>query len=307
MIYTLTLNPSVDYIVELENVAIGELNRTVNETKFPGGKGINVSRVLKRMGVTSNALGFIGGFTGDYILNYLQKEEIETDFVRVKEDTRINVKLKTEKETEINANGPVITTEYFSELKEKIRSLTSADTLVLAGSIPSSMPSNTYEEIVKICSENGTGFVVDAEGELLKKVIPYKPLLIKPNHHELGELFNTVISEPEDVFPYAEKLIEMGAQNVIVSLAGKGAVFMNEDIILVATVPTGEVKSSVGAGDSMVAGFLAQYKKSKDLKEAFRYSVAAGSATAFSIGLCTLDKVESLLSQVTIQKEKEKN
>lgn len=306
MIYTLTLNPSVDYIVELEQVALGELNRTANETKFPGGKGINVSRVLKRMGVTSNALGFNGGFTGDYIEQYLHNEQIETDFVRVQEDTRINVKLKTDTETEINAKGPVISEEYFSQLKDKIRSLTSDDILVLAGSIPSSMPSNTYEEIVKICSETGTGFVVDAEGDLLKKVLPYRPFLIKPNHHELSEIFETDITEPEDVFPYAEKLIEQGAQNVIVSLAGKGAVFMNKEIVVVASVPTGELKSSVGAGDSMVAGFLAKYLQTDDFKEAFRYSVASGSATAFSIGLCSLEKVESLLSQVIIQSEKER-
>lgn len=170
MIYTLTLNPSVDYIVQLEEVKIGDLNRSVNETKFPGGKGINVSRVLKRMGVSSKVLGFIGGFTGKYLENYLQNEKIETDFVKVKEDTRINIKIKTEKETEINAKGPDISGKDFEALKEKIKQLTNEDLLVLAGSIPATMPNTTYEELVKICSENGTGFVVDAEGDLLKKL-----------------------------------------------------------------------------------------------------------------------------------------
>lgn len=301
MIFTLTLNPSVDYIVELDQVKLGELNRTNKETKFPGGKGINVSRVLKRMGVNSNALGFVGGFTGRYISEYLQKESIETDFVEVNEDTRINVKLKSENETEINANGPQISDIHYNNLKEKISGLKKEDLLVLAGSIPSTLPAKTYEDIVGICSELGVPFVVDAEGELLKKVLPFKPFLIKPNHHEISDFFDTKISTCEDVIPYAKQLIEMGAQNVIVSLAGEGAVLVNNESVYISSVPKGEVQSSVGAGDSMVAGFLAKYQETKNLKEAFRYSVASGSATAFSIGLCTKEKVESLLSQVSIK------
>ncbi|MGX6445645.1 1-phosphofructokinase [Neobacillus sp. K501] len=301
MIYTLTLNPSLDYIVELDQVSLGELNRTKNESKFPGGKGINVSQVLKRLDVDSKALGFIGGFTGDYIESFLHSLEIQTDFVRVNEDTRINVKLKSENETEINAKGPNITKENFETLKTKIRALTSEDILVLAGSIPSTMPASTYEELVKICNENGTKFVVDAEGELLKKVLPLRPFLIKPNHHELGDLFDTEINTCEEVIPYGQELIKQGAQNVIVSLAGNGAVLINKDIAIIATVPKGEVKSSVGAGDSMVAGFIATYKKTKSIEEAFRFSVAAGSATAFSIGLCSREKMESLLPQVTLE------
>ncbi len=303
MIYTLTLNPSLDYIVELDQVLIGELNRTKKESKFPGGKGINVSQVLKRLEVDSKALGFLGGFTGEYIENFLQSLKVDTDFVKVNEDTRINVKLKSEQETEINANGPIITKEDFEALKIKIRELTNEDTLVLAGSIPSTMPGTTYEELVKICSDKGVKFVVDAEGELLKKVIPYKPLLIKPNHHELGELFNTVISTCEEVIPFGRELVSMGAQNVIVSMAEKGAVFINQDMAIIASVPKGEVKSSVGAGDSMVAGFIATFEKTNSLEKSFRFSVAAGSATAFSMGLCTREKVESLLPQVTLEKK----
>jgi 1-phosphofructokinase len=302
MIYTLTLNPSVDYIVQLDNFHLGELNRTTNETKFPGGKGINVSRVLKQLGVTSRALGFNGGFTGGYIDNYLRLEGIETDFVKVEEDTRINIKLKTGQETEINAKGPSITDEDYQQLLDKISSLTSKDILVLAGSIPSTLPETTYEELVKFCKENGTDFVVDAEGDLLKKVLSYKPFLIKPNHHELGELFQTTFSSCEEVIPYGKKLIEMGAKNVIVSLADKGAVFINNETAYIADVPKGTVKNSVGAGDSMVAGFLAQYEKTKDYSEAFRYSVASGSATAFSLGLCTEKKIAELISQVFIKK-----
>ncbi|MFJ5717646.1 1-phosphofructokinase [Neobacillus sp. NPDC093127] len=301
MIYTLTLNPSLDYMIELDQVALGELNRTNNEAKFPGGKGINVSQVLKRLDVDSKALGFLGGFTGDYIEGFLKSLDIQAEFVRIKEDTRINVKLKSETETEINAQGPSITKENYEALKSKIRGLTSKDILVLAGSIPASMPDHTYEELVKICNENGTKFVVDAEGDLLRKVIPLKPFLIKPNHHELGDLFNTVITTCEEVIPYGKELINQGVQNVIVSLAEKGAVLINNEITLIATVPKGKVISSVGAGDSLVAGFIATYARTKSIEEAFRFSVAAGSATAFSIGLCTREKVESLLPQVTIK------
>ncbi|WP_071395241.1 1-phosphofructokinase [Bacillus tuaregi] len=301
MIYTLTLNPSVDYIVKLDSsVCMGELNRSSSDTKFPGGKGINVSRVLNRMGVKSKALGFVGGFTGAYIEKYLHHEEIETSFVHVEEDTRINIKLKTNVETEINAKGPAISEQHFQALKTKVASLGADDVLVLAGSIPSSLPESTYEDLVKICSENGAEFVVDAEGELLKTVLSYKPLLIKPNHHELGDLFGTALSTTEDVIPYARKLIDMGAKNVIVSLAGNGAVFVNEKSVYISTVPKGKVKSSVGAGDSMVAGFLAKHAVSKDLIKSFQYSVAAGSATAFSLDLCTKEHVDELLSYVQV-------
>lgn len=302
MIYTLTLNPSLDYIVELEDVILGGLNRTKSEAKFPGGKGINVSQVLKRLDVDSVALGFAGGFTGDYIESFLNDINITTDFVKVKEDTRINVKIKSEQETEINAKGPRISKENFSALQQKIKRLTSEDTLVLAGSIPSSMPQSTYESLVKIGSENGTKMVVDAEGKLLSNVLPYKPFLIKPNHHELGELFNTKITTCAEVIPYGKELLNRGIENVIVSLADKGAVFMNKDMAIIASVPCGKVKSSVGAGDSMVAGFLAAIEKGKSCEEAFRYSVAAGSATAFSLGLCTKQKIENILVQVTLEK-----
>lgn len=301
MIYTLTLNPSVDYIVKLESFQLGELNRTVNEAKFPGGKGINVSTVLNQFGTKSKALGFIGGFTGAYIEQYLNNEKIDTDFVQVDEDTRINVKIKTGQESEINAIGPNISEQNFKRLKQKIHHLGADDLLVLAGSIPASLPKTTYEELVKICSESGAEFVVDAEGDLLKKVLPYSPFLIKPNHHELGELFDTTIVSPAEVIPYGKRLVDMGAKNVIISLAGAGAVLINSGMTLFAEVPKGEVKNSVGAGDSMVAGFLAAYVRTRNIEESFRYSVASGSATAFSLGLCTKEKVEELLPQVQIK------
>lgn len=308
MIYTVTLNPSLDYIVELDEVVVGGLNRTSSESKFPGGKGINVSQVLNRLGIKSKALGFIGGFTGEYVENYLNINGIDSDFVKVSEDTRINVKLKSGSETEINAKGPVITTDAFEALKKKVTHLTEKDTLVLAGSIPSTMPLDTYAQLMQICQANGAKCIVDAEGELLKSILDYRPFLVKPNHHELGGLFHTKIETPKDAIPYAKKLVEMGAQNVIVSLADKGAIFVNSQMVFISNTPKGELKSSVGAGDSMVAGFIAKYEETSNYEEAFRYSVATGSATAFSIGLCSCEKVEEVLQQVEVipGEEKEK-
>ncbi|RUL52240.1 MULTISPECIES: 1-phosphofructokinase [Lysinibacillus] len=303
MIYTLTLNPSIDYVMELDELTIGGLNRTNKVEVLPGGKGINVTQVLNRLGVPSTALGFIGGFTGAYIKSYLKQQNIPTDFVEINENTRINVKIKSTTETEINANGPSILPEHYEDLKNQIHHLTANDTLVLSGSIPSSLPHSTYKELVEICSHNSIRFVVDAEGDYLKNILSFKPFLIKPNHHELGQLFHTKITTIEEVMPYAQELVNMGAQNVIVSLAGDGAVFANHHSIYVATVPKGEVKSSVGAGDSMVAGFLATYEQTNSVEEAFRFSVASGSATAFSIGLCTRENVEHLLPQVILDKK----
>lgn len=300
MIYTLTLNPSVDYIVEAGEIVIGTLNRTSHETKLPGGKGINVSRVLRSLGVESKATGFLGGFTGKYVEEFLNREGIYTGFVKVEGDTRINIKLKAGKETEINARGPEISSLAIGLLKEKIQQLGKDDYLILAGSIPSSMPQTIYQDIVRICKKTGSEVVIDAEGDLLKTVLEYKPFLIKPNHHELGQFFDREISGAEDAIVYGKKLVEAGAKNVIVSLAEKGAVYISETEAFHATVPQGEVKSSVGAGDSMVAGFIAQFLKSSDCKEAFRFSVASGSATAFSIGLCTPEKIETLLPEVKI-------
>jgi 1-phosphofructokinase len=300
MIYTLTLNPSVDYIVEAVEIQLGSLNRSANETKLPGGKGINVSRVLRSLGVENKATGFLGGFTGKYVEEFLNREGVHTRFIKVEGDTRINIKLKAGKETEINARGPVISEQAVVSLKEQIRLLENGDYLILAGSIPSSMPESIFEEVVQVCKDTGAEVVVDAEGDLLKSILEYRPFLIKPNHHELGQLYNRQIDNADDAIFYGRKLVEAGAKNVIVSLAEKGAVYINENDAYKATVPQGEVKSSVGAGDSMVAGFMAQYLKTGDHKEAFRYSVASGSATAFSIGLCTHEKVEKLLHEVKI-------
>ena len=302
MIYTCTLNPSVDYVVHVSAFEEGGLNRTTNEAKFPGGKGINVSRVLKRLGVDNKALGFVAGFTGTYIEDYLKAENIETAFTRVEGDTRINVKLKTEKETEINGQGPAITDEALQSLLTQVKQMTEGDIFVLAGSIPKTLPSSVYETLTELAAANGVKVVVDASGKTLLDVVSHKPFFIKPNHHELAELFDVEVNSAEDALVYGKKLVEQGVQNVVVSMAGDGAQRINESGVYSATVPKGTVKNSVGAGDSLVAGFIASYVKQGDLLEAFQTGVASGSATAFSLELCTAEDVKTLREQVSITK-----
>ncbi|MGZ9818221.1 1-phosphofructokinase [Peribacillus simplex] len=300
MIYTVTLNPSIDYLVEVESFQMGKVNRTSYDAKFPGGKGINVSRVLKRLGNSTTALGFIGGQTGEFVKRFLRQEEIFTDFTEIAGDTRINIKLKTGMETEINSQGPVISKGNYQQLFSQIEQLNNNDILILSGSIPSSVPSDVYEAMARSCSHNGIKVVVDTSGKGLMNVLPHQPFLIKPNHHELGELFSTEIRTVDDAREYGTKLIEAGAQNVIVSMAGHGAVLCSDGESYSANVPKGNVINSVGAGDSMVAGFIGTYEKTGDILSAFRFSLAAGSATAFSSDLGTLDKIEELLPQIAI-------
>jgi len=300
MIYTVTLNPSIDYLVEVNQFKMGGVNRTTNDRKFPGGKGINVSRVLKRIGNDTTAFGFIGGQTGDFVKAFLNKEEIMTDFTEATGDTRINIKLKTDIETEINSQGPDITKESYQQLLTKIECLKDGDILVLSGSIPVSLPNDVYSHITKNCAEKNIKVVVDTSGKQLLDVVPYKPFLIKPNHHELAELFSTEITHIEDACKYGMKLVEMGAQHVIVSMAGDGAVLCTKNKMYTANVPKGKVVNSVGAGDSMVAGFIGTYEKTKNIISAFHYSLAAGSATAFSTDLCSQELINELLPQIEI-------
>ncbi|WPK13731.1 1-phosphofructokinase [Lysinibacillus louembei] len=300
MIYTMTLNPSIDFIVEVADFEVGILNKIQKEAKFPGGKGINVSQVLKRLGTDNKALGFVGGFTGDYIVDSLKQRGIVTDFVEVQEDTRINIKLKTGQETEINGQGPTIQEPELTALLNKIDALTANDVLVLAGSIPQSLPVTIYETLASIATKKGAKVVADTTGEVLLNVLPNKPFLIKPNHHELGELFDVKIETVEEAVPYGKRLVEMGAQHVIVSMAGAGALLFSKDVALYANVPKGVLKNSVGAGDSVVAGFLSNYFRTGDVQQAFKYGVASGSATAFSPELCTQQEVEELLPQIKL-------
>lgn len=302
MIYTVTLNPSIDYIVNVEDFQIDRINRMTSDHKFAGGKGINVSRVLKRLDVNSIAFGFIGGFTGDFIENVLKTENVLSDFVKVAGDSRINIKLKSQYETEINGQGPNISTQNVNEFFKKLEQVERGDYLILAGSIPSSLPTDLYEKIAKWGNEKGINIVVDASGKVLLDVVKHKPFFIKPNHHELGELFDVNISTVEEAIPYGQKLIKLGAKNVGISLAGMGAVLITETDLFVSNVPKGKVINSVGAGDSLVAGFIGTYVKTNDKEIAFKTAVATGSATAFSSDLTNREKINELIDQVMIEK-----
>ncbi|MDU4882626.1 1-phosphofructokinase [uncultured Clostridium sp.] len=300
MIYTITFNPALDYIVKMDEFNLGHVNRSNNEFVYAGGKGINVSIVLNNLEVKSKALGFIAGFTGDEIERRVREFGCDTDFIKLKEGmSRINVKIKADVESEINGGGPEISAEALEELYGKLDTLKSGDILVLAGSIPKTMPTDVYERIMERLKEKGVKFIVDTTGESLLKVLKYNPFLIKPNHHELGELFGVKLNNKEEVIEYAKKLKDMGAQNVIISMAGDGAVLINSNgDVTTNNVPKGVVKNSVGAGDSMVAGFIAGYLNSGKIEEGFKLGVATGSASAFSEGLATKDYVYELLEQV---------
>ncbi|MFS0559708.1 1-phosphofructokinase [Terribacillus sp. 179-K 1B1 HS] len=300
MNYTCTLNPSIDYIMHVDGFEAGDLNRATQTAYFAGGKGINVSRLLKRLDVDTTALGYIGGFTGAFIQETLESAGIEHQFIEINEPTRVNVKLKSGAETEINGPGPSITTEQLALLFEQIRSLGNNDALIAAGNAPGSVPADIYARMADICEENGTRFIADTSSSALRDLIGKRMFLVKPNHHELGELFDTTITSIEEIVSYARKLHETGIENVIVSMGGEGAIFVNKDHAWKAQTPKGTVKNSVGAGDSMVAGFMAAYEKSGDYKQAFTYAVAAGSATAFSDDLGERQYIEELVSQVKL-------
>lgn len=316
MIYTVTFNPSLDYIVTVEDFTCGTVNRTASEMIFPGGKGLNVSMVLKNLGVESTGLGFLAGFTGNRIEQLLAEKGVNAEFIYVEEGmSRINVKLRSveaidkrlgvngtlhvKEETEINGQGPKITEKEVAELYKKLDKLQIGDILVLAGSIPATMPSTIYMDIMKHLDGRGVRIVVDASGELLEKVLPYHPFLIKPNNYELGELFGVSLTDKESVIVYAKKLQEMGAKNVLVSMAGEGAVLVAEDdTVCQSNAPKGIVKNSVGAGDSMVAGFLTGYLSDEGYEKAFKMGLCTGSASAFSEEFATLEEVEALYQQV---------
>jgi 1-phosphofructokinase len=297
MIYTVTFNPAIDYIVRMDKpLDPGMTNRSVSEDCFFGGKGINVSTVLKNLGIENTALGFAAGFTGEAIVESVIKKGIISDFIMLKDGiSRINVKIKSDEETEINAQGPEISQDALNELLLKLDKLEKDDILILAGSIPSSLPSNVYEIILERLESKGVIFVVDATKDLLMNVLKYKPFLIKPNNHELGEMFGTVLKTDDEIEEHAKKLQAMGARNVLISMAGDGAMLITEDGERFRVgVPKGTVKNSVGAGDSMVAGFVAGYMKTNDYRTALNMGTAAGSATAFSDDLATGELINSI-------------
>ncbi len=304
MIYTVTLNPSIDYVIKLDNLKNGEVNRTKEEYVYPGGKGINVSLILKELGYKSRALGFVSGFTGLYIKDTLKNKGLEEDFINLKDGfTRINVKVKSNEETEINGQGPNIDDESLNKLYEKLDSLKENDILVLAGSIPKTLDSSLYENIMKRLENKNVKIVVDATKDLLMNVLKHKPFLIKPNNHELEELFNVKLNGIDDIITYAKKLKEMGAKNVLVSMGKDGALLINEDEkVLISNVAKGEVKNSVGAGDSMVAGFIAGYLDSNNYEKALNLGAASGGATAFSNDLATKEDIYKLIDEIKIER-----
>lgn len=301
MIYTVTFNPSLDYIVSVEDFKLGLTNRTSSEMLLPGGKGINVSTVLKNLGVESTALGFIAGFTGDEITRRLEAMGVKNGFIQVQEGfSRINLKLKSIDGTEINGQGPAISTQKVEQLMGQLGDLGEGDVLFLSGSIPASMPDDAYQKIMAMLDGRGVSIVVDATRDLLMKVLPYHPFLIKPNNHELGEIFGVQLGTRQSVIPYGKKLQEMGAVNVLISMAGEGAVLIAENgQVYEEPAPVGKLINGVGAGDSMVAGFMAGYMKEHDYRFAFHMGIAAGSASAFSENLATREEIEAVYRQIT--------
>lgn len=297
MIYTVTFNPSLDYIVNVPGFTCGRVNRTREEKIFPGGKGINVSMVLKNLGYENTALGFYAGFTGNELQRLVEEKGICADFIPVAEGmSRINVKIRGDEESEINGQGPAILDDDIEKLYEKLERLRDGDILVMAGSIPDVMPQTIYMDIMKYLADRNLKIVVDATKDLLVNVLQYHPFLIKPNNHELGEIFGVTLKERSEVIPYAKKLQKMGAKNVLISMAGDGAVLVAEDgNVYESEAPKGKVVNSVGAGDSMVAGFLAGYLQSGSYQDAFHMGVCTGSASAFSEELATKAEVEQLL------------
>lgn len=302
VIYTVTFNPSLDYIVSVKDFRPGMTNRTSSELVLAGGKGINVSIVLGNLGIKSTALGFIAGFTGDEIVRRLHNGGINPEFIKINDGiSRINIKLKSIDGTEINGQGPHIDSSHIEQLMNRLRRLESGDVLVLAGSIPAGISDNIYKDIMDMLKDKGVQIVVDATSRLLTNVLEYNPFFIKPNQHELGDIFNVTLNTQEEVIPYALELKKMGAVNVCVSMGGKGAILVADDgNVYKAKAPDGILKNSVGAGDSLVAGFLSGWIEKKDYEYAFRKGVATGSASAFSERLATNGEVNDLIGKVTI-------
>ncbi|MFC2947890.1 1-phosphofructokinase [Virgibacillus sediminis] len=299
MIYTCTFTPSIDYTTYLAEFEAGRLNRAEDVYYYPGGKGINVSRVLNRLDTDSVALGFAGGFTGEYLKQFLNNEGIQTEFTDTGENTRINVKIKAKNETELNGPSPEIQNHQLDSLLEKVTMMKEDDWFVLAGSLPSSIPADFYEKLTNACRKKGVRFVLDTSGPALGSLLSTNPFLIKPNSEELGDLFGTSITSKRQAAHYAKKLVDDGITYVIVSMGGEGAILVSKEGTWTAESPRGKAVNTVGAGDSMVAGFLASFQKNGNAEEAFRFGVACGSATAFQSDLCQKEDAQKLLGQVT--------
>ncbi|QQE74574.1 1-phosphofructokinase [Brevibacillus composti] len=302
MIYTVTLNPSIDYHIWLDAWREGEIQQAKKERKVAGGKGINVSKVLGILGMESRALGFAGGFTGAFIRQELEQEGIVHQFIQLEQESRINLKIKAQSETDISGVPPHIPPEALAALSRQLDQLTADDVLVLAGSLPPGVPEHFYQSILKRLGPRGVRVFLDASGKALADSLPERPFLIKPNHHELGELYGVAISTPQEAIIYGKKAWEAGARHVIVSMAGQGAVLVSDHGVYTADIPRQAPVNSIGAGDSVVAGFLYALLQGQEIEEAFRFAIATGSATALSEGFCTREKIGELIPRITITK-----
>lgn len=300
MIYTCTVAPSIDCTNYLPEFKTGRLNRSEKVHYYPGGKGINVSRVLQRLGVDSIALGFAGGFTGRFIEDFLAEENVQTDFINTGQISRINIKIKSAEETELNGPGPELTGRHLEELRGKVAGIKSGDWFVLSGTIPADLPLSYFQALGETCQAAGARFVLDTSGEALPALIASKPFLIKPNKEELGDLFGTKIADKQHAVECASQLAARGVQNVIVSMGAEGAILVDGERAYWAEAPAGKMINTVGAGDSMVSGFIAALSQGKSKVEAFRYGIASGSATAFRADLCDKEDTEKLLEQIDV-------
>ena len=303
MIYTITFNPAVDLVIQVPNCQLGILNRSIGEEYVAGGKGINMSIILKRLGVDNIATGFLGGFSGKYIEEFLEKEGITSQFIAVEGTTRINVKVKGEVETEINAAGPNVGVEKFQQLMNYFKDvLKEGDIVFLAGNAAPGLDEMSYVEIARLCHARGVKLVLDTTKKSLLACLPYQPFMIKPNQHELEELFGVKIETKEKMLNYAFQLREKGARNVLISCGGEGAFLVSETgQVLISNTPKGTLVNSVGAGDSMLAGFMAKFIETSDYRMSLKQGVASGSATAFSVGIATRALIEELMPHIKIE------
>lgn len=301
MIYTVTVNPALDYVMLLDKVNAGKVNRTNNYSFLAGGKGINVSQILNQLDIDNTAWGFVGGFTGKELVQQLNQKRIVSDFVKISDVTRVNVKLHAEKETEINAAGPQITDQEIAAFKNRLSDLKHGDIVVMSGSLTPSLPEDFYQQLLPTIKEAGAEFVVDTTGQALLDTLEYKPLVIKPNHHELADLFNTTFDSSDVMLEYAQQLLNKGAQNVMVSMAGDGGYLLTKDHVYYAKGAIGNAVNSVGAGDSMIAGFVGTYFKTNDAAESFKIGMACGAATAFTKDIAVKSQIVAVLPQIKVE------
>lgn len=302
MIYTITVNPSIDYVVQLPQMTLGSVNRLAHTAKLPGGKGINVSQILNDLDQPNKALGFIGGFTGTFISDALKAKGLDCHFTSIADDTRINVKIHAEEETELNGAGPDITAKEIEAFYTELANLTPNDVVVMSGSLAPSLPDSFYYDIIQKVEAAGANFVIDTTGEALKKTLPSHPLVVKPNNHELADYYHTTFNSQADIIAAGQRMLAEGAQHVLISMAGDGGLLITKDAVYFSPAPKGQVINSVGAGDSMIGGFVGTFAKTHDAVESFRYGLACGSATAFSEDIATRAKIDEILPLINIEK-----